>query len=284
MIVDCHTHLWKAAHWSEEIAREASIARGAPAQTDIAENDHWQAMAAVDYAVVFGFRSVHLGWLVPNKLIADYVGAHAEKLVGFACIDPNEPDYLQQMYQCFEEMGFRGLKLAPIYQNYHPCDSRMEPVYAYCERNGIPILVHQGTTFPRRAPLKFAQPVQLEDVALSYPNLSIVIAHMGHPWTEETTVLIRKQPNVWADISALYYRPWQFYNALLCAQEYGAAHKIFFGSDYPFTTPADSIRGLKDINHLVANSHMPRISEATIEGILTRDTLRLLGISVRSHT
>jgi predicted TIM-barrel fold metal-dependent hydrolase len=278
MIVDCHTHFWKAEHWSDELAREATIARGAPAQTNIDEQDHWRAMEPVDRAVVFGFRAAHLGLVVPNEIVARYVALHPEKLIGFACIDPNEANYLDEMRCCFEELRFRGLKLAPVYQNYHPCDSRMEPVYAYCETNHLPILFHQGTTFPRRAPLQYASPLQLEEVALTYPDLVIVIAHMGHPWTEDTTVLIRKQPNVYADISALYYRPWQFYNALLCAQEYGAAHKLLFGSDYPFTTPTDSIKGLKNVNRVIGQSGLPRISEENIHGILERDALNLLRV------
>ena len=61
------------------------------------------------------------------------------------------------------------------------------------------------------------------------------IAHMGHPWMDDTIVLIRKQPHVYADVSALYYRPWQFYNALITAVEYGAAHGAL-----AMTTPGDT--------------------------------------------
>jgi uncharacterized protein len=279
MIVDCHTHLWKAEHWGEEITREASAARGKPAQVDVDERDHWEAMGPVDKAVVFGLRAAHVGLVVPNDLVARYVAQHPGKLIGFASIDPNEPDYLDEMHRCFETMNFRGLKLGPIYQNYHPMDERMQPVYAYCEARGIPVLFHQGTTFPRRAPLKYAHPVLLEDVAVRYPELRIVIAHMGHPWIDDAIVLIRKQPHVYADVSALYYRPWQFYNALVTAVEYGAAHKLLFGTDYPFTTPADSIAALRNVNH-VAGPGMPRVSEEVIEGIIHRDTLALLGLAI----
>jgi predicted TIM-barrel fold metal-dependent hydrolase len=278
VIVDCHTHLWKAQHWGEEITREANLARGKPAQVHIDEHDHWQAMGPVDKAVVFGLRAAHVGLVVPNDLVARYVAAHPDKLIGFASIDPHEPDYLDEMRRCFETMNFRGLKLGPTYQNYPPMDERMQPVYAYCEAHGIPVLFHQGTTFPRRAPLKYAHPVLLEDVAIRYPELRMVVAHMGHPWMEDTIVLIRKQPHVYADVSALYYRPWQFYNALVAAVEYGAAHKLLFGTDYPFTTAADSIAALRNVNH-VAGARMPRISEDVIEGILHRDTLALLGLN-----
>jgi predicted TIM-barrel fold metal-dependent hydrolase len=91
-------------------------------------------------------------------------------------------------------------------------------------------------------------------------------------------VLIRKQPNVYADISALYYRPWQYYNALMLAQEYGTGHKLLLGSDYPFTTPADTIAALRNVNHITGNSGLPRIKEELIEGLIGRDVLKCLGI------
>jgi predicted TIM-barrel fold metal-dependent hydrolase len=279
IIVDCHTHLWKRENWSQEMIREAYVAQNSEPKVDIGEDEHWQAMKAVDRAIVFGFRATHLGLVVPNELIAAYVARHPEKLIGFACIDPWESSYLDDMRKAFEDLRFRGLKLAPIYQNYHPMDARMRPVYAYCERNGIPVLFHQGTTFPRRAPLKFASPVQLEDVALEYPGLKIVIAHMGHPWIEETVVLIRKQPNVFADISALYYRPWQFYNGLISAAEYGCAHKLLLGSDYPFTTPGETVARLRRVNDVVGASGLPRIPGDLIESLIVRDKLQLLGLA-----
>ena len=279
MKVDCHTHLWKAEHWSAEMQKEAEIARGGPADIDIREEDHWTAMQAVDRAIVFGFRANHLGLVVPNDLISKYVAKHPEKLIGFTCIDPNEPTYLDELHRSFEELKFQGLKLAPIYQNYHPMDERMQPVYEYCERKGIPVLFHQGTTFPRRAPLKYSFPVQLEDVALRYPELRMVIAHLGHPWIEDTVVLIRKQPHMFADISALYYRPWQFYNGLMSAVEYGVANKLLLGSDYPFTKPAETIIRLRDVNQVVGQSGLPRIPEAVIESLIQRDTLALLNLS-----
>lgn len=278
-MIDCHTHLWSAEDWSEDIVREASLARGGPADIDIPEERHLAAMEAVDKAIVFGFHSRHLGWVVPNDRIARYVDHFPDKLIGFACIDPHEPDYMSELERVFAMKQFRGLKLAPIYQNYHPMDERMLPVYAFCERRGIPILIHQGTTFPRRAPLKYALPILLEDVAMAYPELRMVIAHLGHPWVEDTIVLIRKQPNLYADISALYYRPWQFYNALMLAQEYGVMHKLFFGSDFPFTTPAESIRGLRNVNAIIGNSGLPQIRPDAIEAILHRDTMKLLQIA-----
>ena len=278
MTIDCHTHIWRREHWSEEIAREAARARSRPAVLHVEEQAHWQAMQAVDRAIVFGLYALHVGLVVPNDFVAHYVHQHPDKLIAFACIDPNEPNYLDELHRATQELGMRGLKLGPIYQNYHPMDVRMQPVYEYCQQRNLPILIHQGTTFPRRAPLKFASPLQLEDIALAFPDLVMVIAHLGHPWIDETLVLIRKQPNFYSDISALYYRPWQFYNGLISALEYGVTEKLIFGSDFPFTTPADSINGLRGINRVIGQSGLPSVPEEVIAGILERDTLALLNL------
>jgi predicted TIM-barrel fold metal-dependent hydrolase len=101
---------------------------------------------------------------------------------------------------------------------------------------------------------------------------------MGHPWINEALVLIRKNRNVFADISALYYRPWQFYNALVAAMEYGVLDRLLFGSDYPFTTPGSTMEALGKINRMVDGTNLPRIPERKIEEIIHRDSLALLGI------
>jgi hypothetical protein len=83
---------------------------------------------------------------------------------------------------------------------------------------------------------------------------------------------------MYADVAALYYRPWQFYNAMVAAQEYKVLGKLVFGTDYPFTKSADSIAGVRNVNHVAAQSGLPKVSEQAIEEILERDTFGLLGI------
>lgn len=277
MIVDCHSHIMLyPAHISETFVAEASRAKSEPVNLNAAPEDHWQAMAPVEYSIVFGMRAKHTGLVVPNDFVADYVKQHPEKLIGFASVDPNEPDYMDELKRATKGLGLRGLKLAPIYQNYHPLDERILPVYDFCERNELPILIHQGTTFPRLGPLKYAPPILLEDVAFQFPKLTMIVAHMGHPWIGETIALVRKQPHFYTDISALFYRPWQFYNALMLAYEYGVINKLLFGSDYPFTTPQQTVDALTNINSIVGSSGLPRIPEKAIEEIIYRDSLRLL--------
>jgi hypothetical protein len=129
------------------------------------------------------------------------------------------------------------------------------------------------------APLDCTLPRLWDDIAARFPDVRMIMAHVGHPWSEECLVTIRKHPNLFADISALFYRPWQFYNMLILAQEYKVTHKLLFGTDYPFAKSGESIEGLKNANQFTAGTSLPRVSQETIDGILNRDSLKLLGIN-----
>jgi predicted TIM-barrel fold metal-dependent hydrolase len=154
----------------------------------------------------------------------------------------------------------------------------MMKVYKFCQSHHLPILIHQGTTFVRTGPLRYALPLQLDEIAIEFPELKMIIAHLGHPWIAETLVVIRKHPNLYSDISALHYRPWQFYNALIMAKEYGVLDKILFGSDYPFTTPEAQIDGLRNINHFAEGTNLPRLTSEEIEGLIYTPTIQNLGL------
>lgn len=280
MIVDCHTHVGEPEHLSHQFVADARMASGNPKQElAVRLADHWEAMKSVDKAVVLGFRAHHVGYVIPNEYVAGYVKAHPEKLIGFCSIDPNDTDAVEQLDYCVKTLGLRGLKLGPIYQNMHPHDARFQALFARAAQLEMPILIHQGTTFCSNVSLEYADPVLLQEVALKHPNLKMVIAHMGHPWIGETLVLIRKHPSLYTDISALYYRPWQFYNALILAQEYGVTHKLLFGSDYPVTTPASTQEALAKVNQFTEGTSLPRVDLKMIDDLIHRDTTKLLGLS-----
>ena len=128
--------------------------------------------------------------------------------------------------------------------------------------------MHMGTTFARNAPVDLGRAIHVEPVALRYPELKMILAHMGHPWYEDTIAVVRKQPNVYAEISAIYYRPWQFWNIMITAQEYLITDKIFFGTDFPFSTVEDSLAGIRAVNDVVAGTRLPRVSAEMIEGVI----------------
>jgi predicted TIM-barrel fold metal-dependent hydrolase len=278
MITDCHSHIWEfPGHISQEFADEAnSRSRGKPIDLHTPPSRHSGAMGAVDKVIVFGMRAFHCGIVTPNEYIADYVKTQPNKLIGFAGVDPTKDNVHDVLEHAIEGLKLRGVKLGPIYQNIHPLDERMLLVYAFCEKRNLPIMIHQGTTFPQKAALKYSFPILLEDVAMQFPKLKMVIAHMGHPWIDDTIVLIRKQPNFYSDISALHYRPWQFYNALISAKEYGVFNKLLFGSDFPFTTPDATIASLRNFNQIVAGTNLPKLSDEEIEMLIHSPTLKFL--------
>ena len=165
-----------------------------------------------------------------------------------------------------------------------PYDPRFLAIMQRASDLRIPVLIHQGTTFCANVSLEISNPVQLQPLALQFPKLKVVIAHMGHPWINETLVLIRKNRNMFADISALYYRPWQFYNALVAAMEYGVLDRLSLGSDYPFTTPQSTMDALRLFNNITEGTRLPRIPDSQLEAMIHRNTLELLEIEALIRT
>jgi predicted TIM-barrel fold metal-dependent hydrolase len=127
-----------------------------------------------------------------------------------------------------------------------------------------------GTTFAENAPNELGRPMAVDEVASRHPDLKMIMAHMAHPWFEECIVIARKRANVYCEVSALFYRPWQFWNILIAAQEYRITErdKIFWGTDFPFSKVDESIAGLVGVNQLVEGTALPRVSSETIERIL----------------
>jgi predicted TIM-barrel fold metal-dependent hydrolase len=142
----------------------------------------------------------------------------------------------------------------------------------------LPVLLHMGTTFVDQAPLDCTLPRHIDAVAIRYPDCLIIMAHLGHPYEGETIAVIRKHPNVYADLSALYYRPFQLYHSLMLAQEYGVWEKLLFGTDFPVTTVDETLRGLRGLNAMLEGTKLPRLDDEQLEAVIHRDAGTLLGV------
>ncbi len=279
MIVDIHTHVfWPKSDFGPNLRADLDRCGVDPTSWGDVEKRHLESTTAADVAIVFGLQAAATGWNIPNEKVANHVAQAPDRLLFFASIDPGQPGYMEELEKCHTQLGATGIKMAPLYQNVHPADKRCHEIYRYCVKNGLPILFHAGTSFVSGTLLDYSRPVHFDAVAVEYPDLHMVLAHLGHPWEGETIAVIRRHSNVYADLSALYYRPWQFYNSMRLLVEYKAEKKVLFGSDFPFTTTSDSLKGIRNINHITGNSGLPPIPPGVIEDIIHRNTLELLGL------
>jgi predicted TIM-barrel fold metal-dependent hydrolase len=254
MIVDCHVNIWEERHltplFAEQMARIRPGGMGLKADADTL----YDAMQAVDRAIVFALRYGDSAGVESNDATtAAAVEKYPDKLVGFAYADPRRPDCMELLRHATTNLDLKGVKYGPIYNGVALDDPRMTPIYEHCARN---------------APVDLGRAIHVEPVALRYPELKMILAHMGHPWYEDTIAVVRKQPNVYAEISAIYYRPWQFWNVMIAAQEYLITDKIFFGTDFPFSTVEESLAGIRAVNDVVEGTRLPRVSGEVIEGII----------------
>ena len=294
MLVDTHTNLlWYPDHLSDEFVQSAWAAKrakmrispdvyfaGAESNEANAFDSRPEALlsatAKCDKVIVFGIKAPHTGINASQETIAAFVRQHADRFVGWCSVDPNDADCVEQLVHYVEDLGLRGLKCSPIYQNWDPQDPKHLPLFRKAEALGIPVNVHQGTSFVRTGPLKYANPILLEDIAIACPELRMIISHMGHPWETECVVLIRKHPHLYANVSALHYRPLRHYQAFVTALEYGVEHKLIFGSDFPSATPEQVIAGLYKVNDVPKAARLPLFPEEAIHNIIYENWKQVL--------
>ncbi|MDF2718688.1 MAG: amidohydrolase 2 [Paenibacillus sp.] len=277
MIFDCHTHLFLPGQVGGEW--KAAAKRAWNVDDVIAtEEQHDESVKGFDGAIVLAFDAPAVGAHVPNEDVARYCATAPGKLFGFASVDPNRPNAPRLLDEAISEYKLVGLKLGPIYQNFYPNDKQHYALYAKASELKLPIMWHQGTSFIPEGYLEASRPVELDPIARTFPDLKMIIAHMGHPWIDECISVVRKNPNVYMDMSALGSRPWQFYNALVSAMEYGVTHKILFGSDFPFFTTQQTIDLFRNVNRFAKGTTLPQIPDQVIEDIIHRNTPEIIGL------
>ena len=266
---DCHVNIWNDEHvlplYGSQLARvrQGDMAPKSDADTIFAE------MADVEKAIVFALRyGDSVGIESDDETTARAVAKYPDKIVGFAYVDPRRADCMDMLEHAVEDLGLKGVKYGPIYNGVALSDPRLDPVYEYCQKHNIPLTMHMGTTYARNAPVDMGRAIHVEPVALKYPDLTMILAHMGHPWYGDCIAVSRKQPNVFCEVSALFYRPWQYYNILIEAQEYKIIDKIFWGTDFPFAKVDESVDGLLNINDMLEGTRLPRVSEVAMQQIL----------------
>ncbi len=243
--VDFHTHPLLVR---EMIARHPDLAEAARKTFYIGNNFqpletfHLELDAAgLDKAVVVAVdATTALGKTVYNNEQVAELCSLSDRLIGFASVDPNQKDAPAKLEAAITQLKLRGLKLDPAMQRFRPSDAAAYPVYEKAQALGIPVLFHAGMSWAPGSRLEYGQPLLFEPIAVDFPKLNIVLAHLAWPWVTEAVALCLKYPNVHLDTSALYFdNPRDFLRHAMTQVipksvfENSLRRQILFGSNYP---------------------------------------------------
>ncbi len=195
-----------------------------------------ETVAAMDRA---GIQTIMLSawcrpgaWVFTNDEVAEYTRRHPKRFYGVAAVDLSRPvQAVKELTRAVKELGFKALRVIPWLWKLPPNDKLYYPLYVKCIELGIPFCTQVGHTGPLM-PSETGRPVPyLDEVALTFPELTIVGGHIGHPWTEEMIGLAWKHERVYIDTSAYlpaYYPP----ELLKFMNSYGR-EKVLFGTNFP---------------------------------------------------
>ena len=247
--IDTHTHA-EVSCWNpfdkygEEYDRAADKYFKSNRRPTIAETiDYYRerriglVMFMVDAEAQLGRRRI------PNEEIAEAAAKNSDVMIAFASIDPHKGRMgAREARKLIEEHGVKGFKFHPTVQGFYPHDKLAWPIYEVIAEHKLPAIFHSGHSGIGSGMrcggglrLEYSNPMHLDDVAIAFPDMQIVIAHPSFPWQDEALSVAMHKPNVWIDLSGWspkYFPPQlvQYANTLL-------RDRVLFGSDYPLITP-----------------------------------------------
>jgi uncharacterized protein len=198
--------------------------------------------ASVDRAIVSAWWGPS-GPMLSNDHVASLVHAHPARFVGLASVDLLRPmAAVRELRRAVRQLGLCGLRMLPWLWNLPPNDRRYYPLYAECVELGVPFCLQVGHTGPM-CPSEPGRPIPyLDEVALDFPELTIVAGHIGYPWTTEMIALATKYPNVFIDTSA--YKASRYPSELVDYMRTHGKKKVLFGSNFPMITPSECLARL----------------------------------------
>jgi predicted TIM-barrel fold metal-dependent hydrolase len=170
-----------------------------------------------------------------NDWIAKYSSAAPERLLAFGSVHPRTVADPGAEVDRIARLGIRGLKLHPCHQEISPNAYRngykpLEDMYVRAQANGLPVMIHTGTSVFPGARNIHAQPILCDDVGVDFPNLTIILAHGGRPlWMNEAFFLVRRHKNMYMDISGI--PPLKLLEHFPRLEE--IADKVLWGTDWP---------------------------------------------------
>ncbi len=201
--------------------------------------------AGVDLALTSAWYGPE-GALISNEEVADFVAMSDGRLRGVAGVDIRRPvRAVAELRRCVQEWGFVGLRLLPWLWEVPPTDRRFYPLYAACAELGVPFCTQVGHTGPLR-PSEPGRPIPyIDQVAIDFPELTIVCGHIGYPWTADMVAVATKHENVYIDTSA--WASHRYPTELVTYLKSNGSRKVLFGSNYPMLTPQHALGRIDEL-------------------------------------
>ena len=202
--------------------------------------------AGIDLALTSAWYGPE-GALISNDEVAQFVADSDGRLRGVAGVDIRRPlQAVRELRRCVEDLGFVALRLLPWLWEVPPTDRRFYPLYAACAELGVPFCTQVGHTGPMR-PSEPGRPIPyIDQVALDFPELTIVGGHIGYPWTADMVAVATKHENVYIDTSA--WTAHRYPAELVTYLKSNGRSKVLFGSNFPMLTPAHALGRLDDLD------------------------------------
>lgn len=304
MLVDTHMHTWR---YPDHVNKRVML------RSEPVERRHWtdeqfkpiwdgpieryfeEAEGLVDKSIMLSLRTGETFSVnTPNEYLADLKRKYPDKLEWCCAVNPLDPKAPGEVEKCVKEWGAIGVgEFSPAYQGFSFNDERCFPVYEKAIELGVPVVTHAGPAQPRDVRMSLANIFNVDDVAIKYPDLKIVICHMGYYKYEDTVHLLQKHDNVFADISWLVslagierttypsYLPvvqFPYFHLLLpllyyFSQTFGSTDKLIWGSDWvPFSSPPkgrlNDVNIIPNLNEWLRKYNLPEIPEEKLRNIL----------------
>ena len=246
--IDTHAHQPTSEFLHDaggEMMRDAADRFGADMETDTYEN------MVDEYREAGVGRAILLGWdaetntgnpPVPNEYVAEIRDEYPEFFVGFGSVDPLKDDAIDEAIRCVEDLDLSGFKFQQIAQGFDPSAPEHAHLWNVIADLGVPVVFHGGNSTlgacspgGRGLKIKYGNPMLIDDVAATHPDLRILIAHPAFPWEKEQLAICQQKGNVYMDLSG--WMPKYIDDQVLHYARTLLSDKVMFGSDYPMIEP-----------------------------------------------
>jgi uncharacterized protein len=266
LIIDCHTHLnrYEEGQWASLSERYRAL------KADMKTHGVDYSLVLSSFLVTEARPSVHE--------ILEVVGDDPQLgvVAGVSYYNYRAAD-LADLRNLLRQGLLKGLKLYPGYEAFYVHDARMRVIYELAGEFGVPVMIHTGDTYDPRGKVKYAHPLEVDEVAVDFRDVTFVICHLGNPWVTDAMEVIYKNPNVVGDISGLtlgqFEERFEQYMLQVIKQVVafaGDPSSLLFGTDWPICDIGSYIRFVRNLN----------LAERENELILWQNSARIFNIDV----